>query len=180
MNKKNTKPTKSLAPATSALPATPVARRKSAPSSRAKGPASSRRTAKAIPTAERPTSVQVAVAPEPPVAPQAAPTTVAVPPPPTPKVIPVKPVEPQPAATTIFARIDVGFGNALYLRGEGPGLSWDAGLPMECVEDDLWKMTLGDSPGGFTFKFLVNDLAWSKGADCVIASGASETFVPEF
>jgi hypothetical protein len=29
--------------------------------------------------------------------------------------------------TTIEAKIDVGFGNNLFVRGEGPGLSWEKG-----------------------------------------------------
>src|SRR5579872_5239985 len=35
---------------------------------------------------------------------------------------------------TIEAKIDVGFGNTLYLRGEGPGLSWTQGVPLTCVD----------------------------------------------
>src|SRR5690606_12500637 len=35
--------------------------------------------------------------------------------------------------TVIVAKIDVGFGNALYLRGDGPGLSWSKGVPMDCA-----------------------------------------------
>lgn len=31
--------------------------------------------------------------------------------------------------TKIVALIDVGFGNTLYIRGEGPGLSWEKGIP---------------------------------------------------
>src|SRR5688572_5617630 len=33
----------------------------------------------------------------------------------------------RPVVTTITARVDVGFGNALFLRGEGAGLSWNKG-----------------------------------------------------
>src|SRR3954466_1312984 len=32
--------------------------------------------------------------------------------------------------TTIQAKVDVGFGNTLTIRGQGQGLSWDQGQPM--------------------------------------------------
>ena len=40
---------------------------------------------------------------------------------------------------TIEAKIDVGFGNTLYLRGEGVGLSWTQGVPLTCVDGKTWK-----------------------------------------
>jgi len=82
--------------------------------------------------------------------------------------------------TTIAAKIDVGFGNALYLRGDGPGLSWDRGIPMTNIGADLWQLQLGESARPFVFKFLVNDVTWSSGTDFVIAAGARELFTPRF
>src|SRR5687768_1849243 len=65
----------------------------------------------------------------------------------------VKAVASKPVQTTISARIDVGFGNALFLRGEGAGLSWEKGLSMECVQNDLWRIVLTDSARAYSFKF---------------------------
>ena len=93
---------------------------------------------------------------------------------------PVKPVESKPVVTTIAARIDIGFGNALFLRGEGPGLSWSKGVEMNCVASDLWHITLPESASGYTFKFLLNDATWSKGADFTAACGSNVTLTPEF
>jgi hypothetical protein len=92
----------------------------------------------------------------------------------------VKPVAAKPVVTTITAKIDVGFGNALYIRGEGPGLSWDKGLMMDCVSDDVWRIVLAESARAYTFKFLVNDLTWSTGPDFTAACGTSITLTPEF
>lgn len=92
----------------------------------------------------------------------------------------VKPVASKPVSTTISAKIDVGFGNALFVRGEGPGLSWDKGLAMECVQGDLWRIVLAESARAYTFKFLINDLTWSTGPDFTAASGTSVTLTPEF
>ena len=95
----------------------------------------------------------------------------------TPKV---KAVATRPVATTITAQIDIGFGNSLFLRGEGPGLSWDRGMLMNCVSDNQWQLTLGESARPIVFKFLVNDLSWSAGEDYSVSPGASVVIEPTF
>lgn len=98
---------------------------------------------------------------------------------PTP-VVPAAKVVPTVVVTTVSANIDVGFGNSLYLRGEGPGLSWDTGVRMECAANDRWTLTLGESAQPFVFKFLVNDETWSAGEDYKVEPGASVTLTPVF
>ncbi len=90
---------------------------------------------------------------------------------------PAKPVE---SKTVITARIDIGFGNTLHLRGSGPGLSWDGGVPMNCVSDDEWSITLTGATSPVVFKFLVNDLNWSAGEDYVVEAGSSVVLEPAF
>ncbi len=92
----------------------------------------------------------------------------------------VKPVAPKPVQTTITAIIDIGFGNQLFIRGEGPGLSWDKGVLLDCVGDDKWSITLGESARPVIFKFLVNDLSWNAGEDYSVAAGTSITLTPVF
>jgi hypothetical protein len=92
----------------------------------------------------------------------------------------VKPIASTRVATTIIAQIDIGFGNALYVRGEGPGLSWDRGVLMACLADNRWQAVLGESARPVVFKFLVNDLTWSAGEDYTVASGRSVTLTPVF
>lgn len=86
----------------------------------------------------------------------------------------------EPPATFISARADIGFGNHLYIRGEGPGLSWDHGIAMDCVAADLWSATLKGATLPVIFKVLVNDLTWSTGNDYVVEPGQSLTIVPTF
>ncbi len=125
--------------------------------------------------APAPAPVKVApVAPAPAVVPVAAKAAAPAPAP------VVRPVVSQPVATVIQARIDIGFGNSLYVRGEGAGLSWDEGKRMDCVADDLWQVTLPESARSIVFKFLVNDLSWSTGPDYTVSGGSSVTLVPEF
>jgi hypothetical protein len=105
-----------------------------------------------------------------------------------PAAIVAKPVQPvpvkKPAAqntrTKIAANIDVGFGNALYIRGEGPGLSWDKGLVMDCAADAEWAVTISDAVAPVVFKFLVNDITWCVGTDYSVEPGASITLEPTF
>jgi hypothetical protein len=85
-----------------------------------------------------------------------------------------------PVVTIITAHIDIGFGNTLYLRGEGAGLSWDRGTLMNCVAYNCWSLPLPESGRPVIFKFLVNDLSWSAGQDYTVASGDTLATTPMF
>ncbi len=89
-----------------------------------------------------------------------------------------KPTGPQP--TVIQANIDVGFGNTLYIRGEGPGLNWDRGQTLDCLKDDLWSFTISAAAKPIIFKFLINDETWCTGDDYVVEPGNKITLVPAF
>ena len=84
------------------------------------------------------------------------------------------------SVTTITAKIDIDFGNTLYLRGEGPGLSWDAGVVMDCVAGDTWTASITGATAPILFKVLVNDLSWSAGEDYVVAPGSTIVIEPTF
>ena len=89
-------------------------------------------------------------------------------------------VSSEPPATFISAKIDIGFGNHLYIRGDGPGLSWDHGLAMDCVGAGLWTVTVKHVATPVVYKLLVNDLSWSAGEDFVAEPGQSVTVTPAF
>ncbi|MSU51909.1 MAG: hypothetical protein EXS41_00715 [Opitutaceae bacterium] len=76
--------------------------------------------------------------------------------------------------------MDIGFGNHLYVRGEGPGLNWDHGVAMDCIDTGLWIATVKHATSPIAFKLLVNDLSWSTGDDFVVQPGQSVTVTPEF
>ena len=96
---------------------------------------------------------------------------------PVPPARPVQPVPPAPA-TTITAKIDVGFGNALFIRGQGNGLSWDKGTPMQCVDSSTWTYSAPRSSGNLLFKVLLNDEVWAQGEDLTATAGQAAEFVP--
>ena len=83
------------------------------------------------------------------------------------------------ALTTIEVKIDVGFGNAGFLRGQGSGLTWDHGVPLACVDGGTWRWSQTvASP--ITFKVLLNDQVWSAGNDFVVTPGQKLEVSPSF
>lgn len=85
-----------------------------------------------------------------------------------------------PSTVTLIANVDVGFGNTLYVRGEGPGLSWDKGTPLENKAADRWQISIAGTNAPVVFKFLINDQVWSLGEDYVAAPGSSASLSPVF
>jgi hypothetical protein len=87
---------------------------------------------------------------------------------------------PKASSVTITAKIDVGFGNTLFLRGSGPGLTWTKGTPLVCIAADAWSLVLPGASGPFAFKFLLNDTDWSTGKDYLAGPGDTVTVTPVF
>lgn len=85
----------------------------------------------------------------------------------------------KPAVATIEAKIDVGFGNNLFLRGQGAGLSWERGTPLACVDGQTWRWT-APVTDKLTFKLLLNDAVWAQGEDLVITPGKQLEVAPRF
>jgi hypothetical protein len=81
--------------------------------------------------------------------------------------------------TTIEAHIDVGFGNQLYVRGQGPGLSWERGVPLKNVDPNTWQWSAA-ATDKLTFKLLINDSVWAQGADVTAAPGQKVEITPSF
>lgn len=96
------------------------------------------------------------------------------------KTAPKKAAAPASPLTTITAKVDVGFGNALYIRGEGGGLDWDEGQLMECIDSDEWSWTSSSANTGIVFKFLINDQLWSLGEDLTVPAGGVSISEPRF
>tara|TARA_B100001564_G_scaffold107458_1_gene89039 strand:- start:68 stop:493 length:426 start_codon:yes stop_codon:yes gene_type:complete len=82
--------------------------------------------------------------------------------------------------TSIIARVDVGFGNQLYIRGTGADLSWEKGLPLENVSSYEWAFATTEAKSNVTFKFLINDELWAEGDNVTVAEGATSISSPVF
>jgi len=84
------------------------------------------------------------------------------------------------SVTTITAKVDVGFGNNLAVRGEGQGLSWDQGQPMTCMDGSTWVWSGRAASEPVKFKLLINDQLWCRGQDLEVAAGRQIEVVPAF
>lgn len=81
--------------------------------------------------------------------------------------------------TVIDVKMDVGFGNTLFLRGHGAGLTWERGVPLNCVDGKTWRWSQKVADP-ITFKLLLNDQVWSTGHDLTITPGQRLEIAPSF
>ena len=139
-------------------------------------PAIETKPAKASAPAAKP---QVAAMPVAETKPIKAAASVAPAPAPTPAVAETKPMPKASRSATIEAKIDVGFGNTLYLRGEGKGLNWNQGIPLTNVDGSTWQWS-GEADEKLKVKLLLNDAVWAKGEDLVVAPGEKVQIAPAF
>ena len=91
----------------------------------------------------------------------------------------VKKTSAKAAVTTIKAKVDVGFGNNLFVRGQGAGLSWERGTPLVCVDGQTWSWST-PTADKLTFKVLLNDAVWAQGEDVVADPGKQVEISPRF
>jgi hypothetical protein len=95
-------------------------------------------------------------------------------------VAPAVVAKPKGLRVSITVKVDVGFGNALYIRGGGAGLSWNKGTLLDCVSNDTWSIVLPSVEKPLAFKLLLNDEVWSTGEDYNAAPGDAVTVTPAF
>ena len=60
-------------------------------------------------------------------------------------------------ATAVVAKVKIGIGNKPFLRGEGPGLSWEEGVPMNFVEIGKWAWSPSDKDAPLVVQVYRND-----------------------
>jgi hypothetical protein len=75
---------------------------------------------------------------------------------------PAAPENPEPAvsadgATRLVVTAYIGIGNRLFIRGEGPGLSWEKGVPLVFVSIGKWRWETNDAAAPVRFKLYKND-----------------------
>jgi hypothetical protein len=81
--------------------------------------------------------------------------------------------------TVIDVKLDVGFGNSLFLRGQGAGLTWERGVPLACIDGKTWRWSQ-KVKDPVTFKVLINDKVWAAGADLTVTPGQKLELAPAF
>ncbi len=82
--------------------------------------------------------------------------------------------------TRITIKFDVGFGNALFIRGTGANLSWDKGIMLRNTKPDEWVWETASSFAACEFKVLINDKEFELGDNHPLTQGAAIQFTPKF
>jgi hypothetical protein len=88
--------------------------------------------------------------------------------------------EPFHPVTVVEAHVDVGWGNTLFIRGEGGELNWDKGIPLACLDSRTWVWLYTRAEERVTFKLLINDEIWAEGDDLVLEPGGRVEIKPVF
>jgi hypothetical protein len=60
-------------------------------------------------------------------------------------------------ATRLIVTAYIGIGNRLTIRGDGPGLSWEKGVPLSFVSIGKWRWETNDATAPVRFKLYKND-----------------------
>ncbi|HVS53178.1 MAG TPA: hypothetical protein VHD62_12550 [Opitutaceae bacterium] len=60
-------------------------------------------------------------------------------------------------ATRLIVTAYIGIGNRLFIRGAGPGLTWEKGIPLQFVSIGKWRWETNDATAPVQFKLYKND-----------------------
>jgi len=60
-------------------------------------------------------------------------------------------------ATRLVVTAYIGIGNRLFIRGTGPGLTWEKGVPLQFVSIGKWRWETNDASAPVQFKLYKND-----------------------
>jgi uncharacterized protein YoxC len=60
-------------------------------------------------------------------------------------------------ATRLVVTAYIGIGNRLFIRGDGPGLSWEKGVPLSFVSIGKWRWDTNDASSTVKFRLYKND-----------------------
>jgi hypothetical protein len=74
-------------------------------------------------------------------------------------------------ATRLLATAYIGIGNKLFIRGEGPGLSWDKGVPMQFVSIGKWGWATNDALSPVRCELYKNDETAALTGEVVLDPG---------
>jgi hypothetical protein len=74
-------------------------------------------------------------------------------------------------ATRLLVTAYIGIGNKLFIRGEGPGLSWDKGVPMQFVSIGKWGWASHDVTVPVRAKLYKNDDTVALSGDITVEPG---------
>jgi hypothetical protein len=74
-------------------------------------------------------------------------------------------------ATRLLVTAYIGIGNKLFIRGDGPGLSWDKGVPMQFVSIGKWGWASHDATAPIKCKLYKNDESAALSGEVAVEPG---------
>lgn len=96
------------------------------------------------------------------------------------KAKPAKDKSTNSGMTSVVANVMIGIGNKPFVRGEGPGLSWDEGVAMNFIEIGKWAWSPTRKNASLTIQIYRNDEDPDKGGKYEIKPGEKFEVTPEF
>ena len=82
--------------------------------------------------------------------------------------------------TRIIINYDVGFSNALYIRGHGANLNWEKGILLKNTKCDEWVWETEAVFPNAEFKILINDKTYETGENHSLQCGSTTHYKPNF
>ncbi|MDG1324720.1 MAG: hypothetical protein P8P49_03055 [Opitutales bacterium] len=82
--------------------------------------------------------------------------------------------------TSVVANVMIGIGNKPYLRGDGPGLSWDEGVPMNFIEIGKWAWSPSRKNASLTVQLYRNDNDPDQSGKIEVKAGEKIEITPHF
>ena len=82
--------------------------------------------------------------------------------------------------TSVVANVMIGIGNKPYLRGEGPGLNWDEGVPMNFIEIGKWAWSPSRKNASLTVQLYRNDNDPDQTGKIEVKAGEKIEITPSF
>lgn len=83
-------------------------------------------------------------------------------------------------ATRLLVTAYIGIGNKLFIRGNGPGLSWDKGVPMQFVSIGKWGWASHDVTAPLSCKLYKNDETAALSGEVKVEPGKHIEFTALF
>jgi hypothetical protein len=83
-------------------------------------------------------------------------------------------------STRLLVTAYIGIGNKVFIRGEGPELSWEKGVPMEFVSIGKWSWKAPDATAPVKIQLYKNDDLAAQGDVIVIPAGHHVETTPVF
>ena len=80
----------------------------------------------------------------------------------------------------VIIKYDVGFGNVLFIRGRGAGLSWDKGISLKNEGSSEWIWEPEQTFNECEVKILINDKMYEVGENHWLTCGATIQYTPSF